>query len=376
MPGTTTIVVVETPDPSGLLRAVAERGHGRVSGTFDAGFVAVFPTSYDGARAAVALQQSADQAGRRPGGPPVDRAGLRIGIHVADLVEGEVDDHFGASVAVARTLCATAGPQQIVASDVVRMLVGPRPDLQFVPMDINADGAATGAIPANELLWAPLPDGVPVRVVVADDSALIRSGVVRLLAESGFDVISEAADYPSLIAAIDRDPPDLVVTDIRMPPDQRDEGLRAATYIKSHHPDTAVLILSQYVEATAAAGLLDGQTAGIGYLLKERVNELDEFVANARVVASGGSIIDPLVTEQLLAKRRAATTTDSLSDREKDVLALMAQGLSNQAICARLFLSPKTVETHVRSIFNKFGLPEAADGNRRVQAVVRWLQNS
>jgi serine/threonine-protein kinase len=159
-----------------------------------------------------------------------------------------------------------------------------------------------------------------------------------------------------------------------MPPDHRDEGLRAAAYIKANHPGIAVLILSQYVEATAAASLLDGQTAGVGYLLKERVSELDEFIQAARAVAAGESVIDRLVTDQLLSKRRANDRVARLTDREGQILALMAQGLSNQAISANLFLSAKTVETHVRSIFAKLGLAEDVDGNRRVQAVIRWLE--
>jgi DNA-binding NarL/FixJ family response regulator len=238
---------------------------------------------------------------------------------------------------------------------------------------LELEGTA-GPIVASEVLWEPPSDAVLTRVIVADDSALVRSGVVKLLADSGFDVIAQASDYQSLVSVIDRDPPDLVVTDIRMPPDHRDEGLRAARHVKAHHPQVGVLILSQYVESSAAADLLDGQTAGVGYLLKERVSEIDDFIAVARQVASGGSVIDPIVTDQLLSKRRAHVAVDPLSEREREVLALMAQGLSNQAISAALFLSAKTVETHIRSIFNKFDLPEETEGNRRVQAVVRWLE--
>ena len=254
------------------------------------------------------------------------------------------------------------------------MLLMNRPDVEFVPLEPLQLKGVPGPMAANEVVWAPLPDTQMPRVIVADDSALIRSGVVRLLSGSGFDVIAEASDYESLLSAIDSDPPDLVVTDIRMPPGHRDEGLRAAAYVKSHHPQVAVLILSQYIESSAAVDLLDGQSAGIGYLLKERVSEIDQFVSVARQVASGGSVIDPMVTDQLLSKHRANQKADPLSEREREVLALMAQGLSNQAICATLFLSAKTVETHIRSIFNKFDLPEEAEGNRRVRAVVRWLQ--
>jgi DNA-binding NarL/FixJ family response regulator/class 3 adenylate cyclase len=390
MAGTTTIVFTDISDSSGLvqrlgddaaaqvvsrhlrgLRTEAERCQGKVTKTLGDGLMALFGTAYDGVRAAVAMQQATDLAERGQHCPPL---GLRIGVHVGDVVDDGPDDVFGSAVVVARRLCDAAGPGKILVSEVVRLLTGIRPDIQFVPLDPIALKGLAEPIGATEVLWVPLPETAPIRVIVAEDAALIRSGLVRLLTESGFDVVAEATDYQSLITAIDSDPPDLVITDIRMPPHHRDEGLRAAAYVKSTHPDIAVLILSQYIEASAATSLLDGHTAGVGYLLKERVSELDEFITTARQVTSGASIIDPLVTEQLLSKRRAETKVSSLTDREQDVLALMAQGLSNQAICANLYLSPKTVESHVRSIFSKFGLPDEPEGNRRVQAVLRWLQ--
>ncbi len=390
MAGTTTIIFTDISDSTGLvhrlgdataarvvnghlkaLRAEAERCRGRVSKTLGDGLMALFGTVYDGLRAAIAMQQATELAERSQACPPL---GLRIGVHVGDVVDDGGDDVFGAAVVIARRLCDASGPRKILISEVVRLLAGNRPDMQFVPLEPIALKGLAEPIAATEVLWTPLPDTVPLRVVIADDAALIRSGLVRLLTESGFEVIAEAADYQALIDAIDRDPPNLVITDIRMPPNHRDEGLRAAAYIKSVHPDIAVLILSQYIEASAASDLLDGRTAGVGYLLKERVSELDEFVAAARQVTSGGSVIDPLVTEQLFSRRRANIHVEALSEREREVLALMAQGLSNQAICADLYLSPKTVETHVRSIFTKLSLPEEPEGNRRVQAVLRWLQ--
>jgi len=194
-----------------------------------------------------------------------------------------------------------------------------------------------------------------------------------LLTDEGFDVIAEAGDYDALVVAIDRDAPDLVITDIRMPPTNTDEGLQAAAYIRANHPDVGILILSQHIEAGAAADLIKSTSAGVGYLLKERVGELDEFVDATRRVAAGESVVDPIVTERLLSRHRPDDRVASLSDREREVLDLMAQGLSNQAICDRLYLSPKTMETHVRSIFTKLGLPEDSQGNRRVQAVIQWL---
>ena len=213
-------------------------------------------------------------------------------------------------------------------------------------------------------------------VVVADDTPLVRSGIVQLLRSEGFDVVAEAADAVSLLDAVEQLEPDLVVTDIRMPPTNTDEGLRAAARIAESHPTIAILVLSQYVEAKSAAALLEGRRAGVGYLLKERVTDLEEFALAVRTIAEGGCVIDPLISEQLLARRRNDETIASLSDRERDVLGLMAQGCSNRAIVERLIVSPKTVETHVRSIFIKLGLLEDADGNRRVQAVVRWLESA
>jgi DNA-binding NarL/FixJ family response regulator len=212
-----------------------------------------------------------------------------------------------------------------------------------------------------------------LRVVVADDASLIRSGIVQLLTASGFDVVAEAADADELTTAVDRDPPDLVITDIRMPPGHSDEGLRAAATIRSAHPEVAVLVLSQHIEARAAADLLDGRPAGIGYLLKERVSDLAEFVDACTAVADGGSVIDAMVAERLMRRRANDDVVARLTDRERDVLGAMARGLSNQAIADELYLGKKTIETHVGSIFQKLDLGESGEGNRRVQAVLQFL---
>jgi DNA-binding NarL/FixJ family response regulator/class 3 adenylate cyclase len=353
-----------------LLRAAVERSRGKVVKTLGDGVMAVFSTAYDGAAAAVVMQQAVERDARRGKGPDV---GLRIGIHVGDVVDDGPEDLFGAAVVVARRLCDAAGPGQIYASDVVRLLIGNRPEVAFEALATLQLKGIPEAVNASRITWSPLPEEVPGRVVVADDVALIRTGVVRLLSDEGFDVIAEAADYDGLVAAIDRDPPDLVITDIRMPPTNTDEGLRAASYVRANHPGVGILILSQHVEAAAAAELIESTSAGVGYLLKERVGELDQFVDAVRRVAAGQSVVDPIVTEQLLRRHRPDDPVAALTDREREVLDLMAQGLSNQAICERLFLSPKTVETHVRSIFTKLGLPEDSHGNRRVQAVIQWL---
>jgi len=218
---------------------------------------------------------------------------------------------------------------------------------------------------------------VPIRVLVAEDNYLVREAVTRLLETADdIEVVGSCEDLDSLLAFVADHEPDVVVTDIRMPPTNTDEGLRAAAEITRLHPRVAILVLSQYVEAKAAAALLEGHEAGVGYLLKERVTDLDEFVQAARDIAAGACIIDPLISEQLMAKRRRNDPVEALTERERDVLRLMAQGCSNKAIVKRLILSPKTVETHVRSIFIKLGLLEDVDGNRRVQAVVRWLEST
>ena len=252
--------------------------------------------------------------------------------------------------------------------------MGSRSDIDYVSLGAVALKGFPEAVTLHEVPWEPLADAPPCRIVVADDAALIRSGIVRLLVDEGFDVAGEAEDATELLALVERLHPDLVITDIRMPPTQTDEGLRAAATIRTEHPEVAVLVLSQHVEARAAAGLLDDHAAGVGYLLKERVGQLDEFVAACRTVAGGGRVVDPLVAEQLVQRGHVGDPVERLTEREREVLSLMAQGRSNAAIASSLSMSPKTVETHVRAIFTKLDLTENADDHRRVAAVVQWLQ--
>jgi DNA-binding NarL/FixJ family response regulator len=211
--------------------------------------------------------------------------------------------------------------------------------------------------------------------VLADDSVLFREGLARVLADNGFAVAAQAADASELHAAVDRLLPDVVVTDIRMPPTNTNEGLLAAQRIRAEHPEVAVLVLSQYVETRQAIRLLQDAPARVGYLLKDRVSDIAEFTSTMRRIARGGSMIDPEVVAQLLRRHGEDTNLADLTGRERDILALMAQGRSNRAICERLFLSPKTVETHVGSIFSKLGLLPAADDHRRVLAVLTYLRN-
>jgi DNA-binding NarL/FixJ family response regulator len=213
-----------------------------------------------------------------------------------------------------------------------------------------------------------------VRVIVADDAALFRAGIGRLLADAGFDVTGQVGNAGALLDAVDRDPPDAVVVDIRMPPTHTTEGLDAARSLAERHPSVGVLVLSAHVEPHYAMQLVESGASGTGYLLKDRVADPGELAEAVRRVAAGGVVIDPGVVARLVGRARARNPLDALSEREREVLAAMAEGRSNQAISERLFLSPKTVEAYVHSVFGKLGLLQAADVNRRVLAVLAYLR--
>jgi len=215
--------------------------------------------------------------------------------------------------------------------------------------------------------------------VIAEDAALVRAGIARFLRDEGFVVVAEVDSFDALCAAVHSASPavHLLVTDVRMPPTFTDEGLRAAAVLRRAQPGLGVLVLSQRVERSAAVTLFgERHVTGLGYLLKERVSDLDEFSAACHLVASGGSVVDPIVRDELFAHRRTTDAFAALTDREREVLRLMAAGASNRGIASTLFLSEKTVESHVRAVFQKLGLLEHPDENRRVAAVVRWLAAS
>lgn len=215
----------------------------------------------------------------------------------------------------------------------------------------------------------------PIRVVLADDSVLLREGIASLLSGKGFDIVGQSGTADDLLLKVRSYSPDIAIVDIKMPPTQTDEGLRAAKEIRETHPGTAVLVLSQYIEAGYALELLQDSAEGVGYLLKDRVYDLADFVAAVKRVATGGSALDPSVVSQLLGRRRRDDPISDLSPRELEVLELMAEGLSNSAIAARMFLTDRGVEKHVTSIFQKLRLPVATDTHRRVLAVVAFLQS-
>jgi len=214
-----------------------------------------------------------------------------------------------------------------------------------------------------------------VRVVLADDAVLFREGVARLLGDAGFDVGGQAGDADMLLELVRSTAPQVAIVDIRMPPTHTNEGLVAALRIRQDHPGVGVLVLSQYVETHYAVRLLGDATGRVGYLLKDRVPDVDEFIDAVRRVGCGGSVVDPQVVAQLLGRRRNPDPLTELTRRECEVLALMAEGRSNQAICQRLFLGAKTVETHVSSIFSKLALPPTTDSHRRVLAVLTYLRS-
>jgi DNA-binding NarL/FixJ family response regulator len=216
--------------------------------------------------------------------------------------------------------------------------------------------------------------GAP-RVTVAEDSVLLREGLCRLLAEAGFCVVDAVGDGEELLRAVAADQPDIVVADVRMPPTHSDEGLRAALVIRARWPSVAVLVLSQYVEERYATDLLAGDTHGVGYLLKDRVADVETFVEALRRVQAGGTALDPEVVSQIVARSRRATPLAGLTPRERDVLGLMAEGRSNAGIAEALVVGEGAVEKHVSGIFAKLALPIAPTDHRRVLAVLRYLED-
>ena len=213
-----------------------------------------------------------------------------------------------------------------------------------------------------------------MRVVVADDAVILREGLSRLLVEAGFEVVGQAADGGELLEQIEATAPDVAIVDIRMPPSHTDEGLQAAAEIRARHPSVGILVLSQYARPSYAMELLSNGTEGVGYLLKDRVSDLEALASSVRRVGEGGSVLDPSVVAQLVERpRRGRDPLDDLTEREREVLSLMAEGRSNKAIGQRLFITEHTVEKHVKSIFGKLRLPPSADDHRRVLAVLTFL---
>ncbi|HZT65552.1 MAG TPA: response regulator transcription factor [Acidimicrobiales bacterium] len=332
--------------------AVASPGHAEQ--------ISIFTTCSAAIRFAVAAQ-------RRHQETHGDGAGPAMGVAVGELLPGQ--PAHGRPVDEARMLCRAAGPGRILANRAVGLVAGP---IEVTLSPVDREPTLAG-VAVDEVDWraAPPPD---LRVVLADDAVLIRQGIAALLQEEGLQVVGQTDDAETLVALVGELAPDLVVTDVRMPPSYTTEGLRAALEIRRTHPKVGVLVLSQHLETRYAVELLGGDAQGVGYLLKERVGAVDDFVAAVRRVASGGTAVDPEVVRLLIGRSERGGRLRHLSPREEEILALMAEGLSNPGIASHLTVSLRTVESHVAAIFTKLGLLADQPGERRVLAVIQYLR--
>jgi DNA-binding NarL/FixJ family response regulator/class 3 adenylate cyclase len=313
--------------------------------------------------------------------PSDERVRVRIGLHSGDAVVGADEAYVGIDVHRASRICQAGHGGQVLASQAAAHLVGTQ------AIDLGAFEFRGLAEPEQifQLLADDLDEDFPplrnvqahdhgLRAVIAEDSALLREGLARLLAEAGIEVVGQAGTADELLLKVRSYHPDVAIVDIRMPPTQTDEGIQAAREIRAKHPETGVLVLSQHVAHTYAVELLADSAEGLGYLLKDRVSDVDEFIAAVERVAEGGSALDPLVVAELVGRSRGDDPIERLSPREREVLELMAEGRTNAAIGRKLFISPRAVEKNVTSIFAKLRLPAAADDHRRVLAVLRFLE--
>jgi DNA-binding NarL/FixJ family response regulator len=220
-----------------------------------------------------------------------------------------------------------------------------------------------------------MTDGEPLRVVIAEDSVLMREGIASLLEGAGFEIVGKSSTADDLLLKVRSYKPHVAIVDIRMPPNHTDEGLVAAKEIREQHPEVGVLVLSQYVEPSYAMELIADDAEGVGYLLKDRIPDVDEFRSSVRRVAEGGSALDPAIVTQLVGRRRSHDPVETLTPREREVLELMAEGRSNQSIAQKLVVTERAVEKHVTSIFGKLRLPATAEDHRRVLAVLAFLRS-
>jgi DNA-binding NarL/FixJ family response regulator len=308
------------------------------------------------------------------------RVRVRIGIHAGKPLRVE-DGYVGVDVHRAARICTAGHGGQVLLSETAHAAI--RTSESFRDLGAHQlrglDQAeriyqlGSDEFPALRADVAEHGLGARIKVVIAEDSVLLREGVARLLEDAGFQIVGQAGDPDELLLKVRSYKPDIAIVDIRMPPTHTDEGLRAAEEIRKHHPGVGVLVLSQYVESGYALELLQGSAEGVGYLLKDRVADVKEFAAAVKRVAEGGSALDPEVVSLLVGRRRGEDPVSQLTPREREVLELMAEGRSNQAIAGRLVVTERAVEKHVTSIFQKLRLPAAAEDHRRVLAVLTYL---
>ena len=311
--------------------------------------------------------------------PANESVRVRVGLHCGEA-ERSGDGFVGLDVHRASRICQAAHGGQVLASEEASaglgLAVRELGEFDFRGLR-DPERIFQLAVEGLTAEFPPLRNVSPhlrhISAVIADDSTLLREGLARLLEESEIDVVGQARNADELMLKVRSYHPDVAIVDIRMPPTQTDEGIRAAKEIRAKHPDTGVLVLSQHVAHTYAVELLAESAQGLGYLLKDRVADVEEFTAAVHRVAEGGSALDPLVVTELVGRNRGDDPIEQLSPREREVLELMAEGRSNQAIGQRLFISPRAVEKHVTSIFTKLRLPAAAEDHRRVLAVLRFL---
>jgi DNA-binding NarL/FixJ family response regulator/class 3 adenylate cyclase len=376
-------------DHRGLVRSAVEAAGGQEVDRRGGELLAVFERPRAAVEAAVEIQRA--HRGHDWGGAEGIRA--RVGIHTGEPILAE-DSYLGLDVHRVVRLCAAGHGDQILLSQTTRTLLQegelpgsvldlgevefpglPRPDRVF---QLVVDGLPSEFPPlrAPEPASAAAPrSGEGTRVVLAEDAVLLREGIAVLLEKNGCEIVGQAGDPDELLLKVRSYEPDVAIVDVRMPPTHTDEGLRAAKEIRAKHPGVGVLVLSQYVEPAYALELLADNAEGVGYLLKDRVHDVEEFVAAVRQVADGGTAFDPQVVSELVGRRKKDGALDELSPREREVLALMAEGRSNQAISEQLYLSARAVERHVTSIFTKLRLPAGVEDNRRVLAVIAFLRD-
>ena len=362
--GTYTVLVGERKAPDRSREGIPSEligHHGGVEiGPLAGGVAIAFRSAIEAVRCAVAIQEARDAA-----------AGWALGLQAGEL-HGAAGVQAEPAVQAAR-LATLASAGQVLASALVRQLAGDAPDLRFgEERDVSLPGLA-GNLAVHEVRWGERRKRT-LRVVIADDAALVRDGVAALLRDRGVEVAGTASDAAGLHEQVARHRPDVALVDIRMPPTFTDEGLVAAERIRAGFPDVGVLVLSQHLDARYALRVAEASPARTGYLLKDRVTDSQVLIEALERIAAGGCVIDAAVAEGLVARASALARIEELTGREREVLALVAEGRSNRAIAERLVVTQKTVETHIGQIFLKLGLREIEGEDRRVAAVLTYLR--